>query len=368
MQERGFGVIGLGNWGSLHARVYASTPGARLAAVCDLDADRARALSERCGGVPWFSSYSDLLADPGVEAVSVVLPDFLHREAVEAAVAAGKPTLVEKPLATTEADALAMITAAEQAGVTLCVDFHNRFSPLFNGLKQALDGGELGAPQMAHYRLNDTLFVPTRMLPWAGRSSVAWFLSSHCLDTLLWLLEARRGADVPERVFCVRRSRILEPELGIPTPDFYLTTLEFRSGFVAQLENCWILPESGPSVFDLKCEFVGSKGAYHIDASHHGAAQLQSARTAYPDTFVAPDVHGRPTGFGAESIRHFAGSVMQGTAPMMDGLDGLAVTRLILKMEESAERRQPVAVGDLYARHQVTVPRGKLGAARSPSC
>jgi len=353
MYETGFGVIGVGTWGALHARVYSSMPDARLAAVCDVDESRARQVGEACGAARVYTDYRELLSDPDVRAVSIALPDFLHREAAVAAAQAGKHVLVEKPLATTEEDARAMIGAADAAGVFLFVDFHNRWSPPFNLLKQALDAGELGRPQMISYRLNDTLFVPTQMLRWAGRSSVAWFLASHCLDTLLWLLNARACAeggagDTVERLYCVARSRVLREERGVDTPDLYLTTLEWRSGLVAQMENHWILPESGPSIFDLKCQFVGSRGAFFIDGSHHGAAQKQTGRAEYPDVLVAPTVQGQPTGFGAESIRHFAQSVIHGQKPLVDGLDGLAVTRLILKMEESARKRQPVDVGPLF--------------------
>jgi predicted dehydrogenase len=195
----------VGNWGELHARVYASTPGARLAAICDLNAERAREVSERLGSVPVYTDYREMLADPNVQAVSIVLPDMLHREAAIAAAQAGKHLLLEKPLATTEADCLAIIQAAEAAGVLLFVDFHNRWSPLFQALKQALDAGELGEPQYITYRLNDTIWVPTELLPWAGQSTVAWFLGSHSLDTLLWLLNARQGEDAIERLFCVSR-------------------------------------------------------------------------------------------------------------------------------------------------------------------
>ena len=114
----GFGVIGAGTWGSLHARVYADLPGARLAAVCDADGDRAAtAAAPTCARV--YTDLREMLADPEIHAVSVALPDPLHREAVVAAAEAGKHVLVEKPLATTEADALTMIEAARRANVTL---------------------------------------------------------------------------------------------------------------------------------------------------------------------------------------------------------------------------------------------------------
>jgi len=348
MQETGFGVIGVGTWGELHAKVYASTAGARLAAVCDADAARGQRVGEANGAAKIYSDYHELLADDAVQAVSIVLPDFLHREAVIAAAKAGKHILVEKPLATTEEDGRAMIEAAEAAGVTLFVDFHNRWNPLFNHIKQALDAGELGEPQMIYYRLNDTIFVPTQMLKWAGSSSAAWFLSSHCLDTMLWLMNSRRGGDTIERVYCVTRSRLLQ-ERGVNTPDFYQTTLEWKSGLVAQLENCWILPTGGPAIVDIQCEFVGSQGAMTINAARSGAVEKHTDKTSYPDAFVSPTVHGAPVGFGAESIRHFAASIINGKPPLVDGYDGLAVTRLILKMEESARLRQPVEVGDLFA-------------------
>lgn len=355
METTGFGVIGVGTWGQLHAKVYGSTPSAQLAAVCDSNAERAREIGNACGAAAVYSDYRELLADKNVRAVSIVLPDFLHREAVIAAAEAGKHILVEKPLATTEADARAMIDAARAAGVHLFVDFHNRWSPLFNPLKNALDDGELGEPQHIYYRLNDTMFVPTQMLKWAGESSVAWFLTSHCLDTLLWLMNSRahelEGApgDSVERLYCVTRSRILQPERGVSTPDFYQTMLEWKSGLVTHIENSWILPEGGPSLVDIRCDCVGSRGALVINAARSGAVEKHTENTAYPDVFVAPEIHGRPTGFAAESIRHFATSIINGEKPAVDGVDGLAVTRLILKMEESAQARQPVEVGALFA-------------------
>jgi len=343
----GFGVVGVGNWGRLHARVYDSTPGARLAALCDANLERARNVADSLGGVPCFARLEEMLDCPDVEAVSVVLPDHLHRDAAVRAAESGRHVLLEKPLATTEQDAQAILRAVRRGGGRLMVDFHNRWSPLFQPLKGALERGELGDPLLSTLRLNDTLEVPTRMLPWADCSSPAWFLGSHCVDTLLWLMEARQDRDVPVRLTSVTRSRFLAGN-GISTPDFCLTTLEWRSGLVTHVENGWVLPESGPSLFDLKCQFVGTRGAVFIDASHHRAVEKHTERVSYPDVFVAPTCSGRPEGFAAESIRHFVRAVIEGTPPAVDGLDGLAATRLVLRMEESSRTGQPVEVGPLY--------------------
>ena len=85
-----------------------------------------------------------------------------------------------------------------------------------------------------------------------------------------------------------------------------------------------------------------------LNGSLHGAQKI-TTRTTYPDALVAPIVHGRPVGFAAESIRHFARAIIDGRPPLVDGLDGLAATRLVLAMEESARRGEAVTVGDLWA-------------------
>src|SRR5690606_4672870 len=92
------GVIGLGFFGSRHARIYAAHPAAELVAVCDRDA----AARSRVGdhfGVAAYADYQQLLHHPGIDAVSICLPDRLHEEAALAAAAAGKAILLEKPLA-----------------------------------------------------------------------------------------------------------------------------------------------------------------------------------------------------------------------------------------------------------------------------
>jgi len=350
----GFGVIGVGTWGELHARVYHTTPGARLAAVCDTDLRRAQSVAAACGGATAYSDFRELLDDPSVSAVSIVLPDYLHGEAAVHALRRGKHVLVEKPLATSEEEAIRIIEATRETGAALMVDFHNRWSPMFCALSDALRRNDLGRLRYVYYRLNDTIYVPTGMLPWAAKSSVAWFLGSHCLDTLLWLNRSREASeggegDLPVRLTCVRTSGVLAEERGVPTGDLYLTTIEWRSGLVTLMENCWVLPEGEPSVFDLKCDAIGSRGAFHIDGSHHGAARLVTGRMTHPDVLVAPSIRGEPAGFAAESIRHFAHCVITGSRPDVDGHDGLAVTRLILLMEESARRGGPVSVGELYA-------------------
>ncbi|NLT42176.1 MAG: Gfo/Idh/MocA family oxidoreductase [Anaerolineae bacterium] len=338
MGEVGLGVIGVGTWGEMHARIYGSFPGARLVAVSDLDEVRGRAVADR-EGAAYLGDYRELLARADIDAVSVVTPDHTHTGIATDAFAAGKHVLLEKPMAQTVEECEQIIAAAERAGKHLMVDFHNRWNPPFYKAKRAISEGQIGTPQMVSYRLNDQMWVPTDMLKWAARSSVLWFIGSHSIDTVMWMLD-----DDPVKVYSVARSRVLRAK-GVDTPDFYQTTIEFRGGAVATIESCWIVPNNTPNIIDLKCEVIGDEGALYMDCSHHRVLQKYTATEAsYPDVLVSPEIYGEVKGFATESIRHFVRCLIDGREPMVTGKDGLRVTRVICAAIESARTGLPVSL------------------------
>ena len=161
------GIVGAGIWGAMHARAYAQNPMAELVAVCDLDVGRARLLAEKYAIPKVFTSVDEMLEE-GLDGISVATPDHAHTAVVLKAAARGVHILVEKPLATTVEECAAMITAAKQAGVFLMVDWHNRWNPPYYYAWQAIRNGELGDVSYIYYRLSDTIYVPTKMLPWAS--------------------------------------------------------------------------------------------------------------------------------------------------------------------------------------------------------
>ncbi|MGI5818783.1 MAG: Gfo/Idh/MocA family protein [Armatimonadota bacterium] len=335
----GFGVIGTGVWGETHLKTYSTHPGADLVCVCDLNEQLVRERAETYGAGCWTTDYTELLGHENIDAVSVVTPDFLHREVAVAAAEAGKHVLLEKPMATTVEDCQTMIDAAEANGVTLMVDFHNRWNPAMWGIKQKIEAGEMGEPQMLTVRLNDTIYVPTEMLSWGGDSTVVWFLGSHSVDLVRWLFD-----DEVTRVYSVARSRVLA-ERGVNTPDFFHTICELEGGGVAHIENCWIMSTEMPTVFDFKLEMIGSEGTAFADASSHRMLQTYTPEgPSYPDVAVVTNIHGQPNGFGVQSIRHFADCVIEGREPVVTPMDGLENTRVLVAIHESAASGQPVDI------------------------
>ncbi len=324
------GVVGVGTFGSVHAEAYATYHRSKLAAVCDVDRGRGTQLATRYG-CDYYADYADMIQKGDLDAVSIATPDFLHLDPAVCAAESGLGVLLEKPMATTVEDASAILSAFRRSGSVLMVDFHNRWSPPFVSLKRAIDQGEMGSPRFVQTRLNDTIYVPTKMLAWAQRSNVLWFLGSHVVDLCRWIL----GSD-PTEVYAVSGSGVLS-SMGIDTPDFYQSIIQFRSGAVASIENCWILPETHPAVYDLYLQFVGERGSFNVNASHSSLVEKYTTqRRENPDVLGAYELHGRQLGFVRASIWHFVDCVLDGQEPLVTGQDGLWVTRTICGLLESA--------------------------------
>jgi len=337
-QKVGFGVVGTGIFGENHALVYSRLPESELVAVCDVNAERAKMVADKYAARTYYTDYQELLKNPDIQAVSVATPDFAHHDIAVAAAQARKHILCEKPLATTVEDAQGIVDAARQAGVKLMVDYHNRINPPFAAAKRSIEAGEIGQPAYGYIRLSNTTFVPMEMLSWGAKSSALWFLASHTIDMMRFLL-----SDEVRRVYAVTRSGILK-KLGVDTQDLHVAIAEFQKGAVVTFENAWILPRSHPMVYEFKMELLGGEGAINVNTSHHAAIEKHLGdRIAYEDVFgVTPTSQGRIGGFALEAIARFVDAVVYDRPVLATGEDGLAAVRVASAIERSAETGQPV--------------------------
>jgi predicted dehydrogenase len=339
MQRRGFALVGAGLFGERHAQAYSRHHAVDFISVCDLDEARGRSIAERYGARSHTTRLEDVLANPEVHAVSVATPDHAHRDVAVACARAGKHLLVEKPLATNVGDAEAIVAAAEASGVVLMVDFHNRVNPPMVAAREAVARGDLGTPSYVYARLSNTIAVPQDMLKWSGRSSALWFLGSHMVDIVGWILQDR-----PVKLYVVSRDGVLRAK-GIDAPDFHVATVEYAKGTVAVFEHAWILPRSQTAVKDLKLEILGSEGALYVDGSHNRVVELYTAaKGSFPDMLVPP-FGPHLTGFVLDSVVHFIEAVCEGKPVLATGREGLENTRLIAAMIEAANSGVAVAVG-----------------------
>ncbi len=140
----GWGIIGAGRAAHHFARDLQHAAGARLEAVAARDGARAAAMAARVGARRAHSGYEALLADPAVDLVYIGTGTGLHAEHARLAIAAGKPTLVEKPLAATADQARELVRLAAAKGVFLMEAMWMRFTPAMVELRRAITAGEIG--------------------------------------------------------------------------------------------------------------------------------------------------------------------------------------------------------------------------------
>lgn len=194
-QDIGVAVIGAGMVGRAHANAYRTAatvydldrPAPRLVAIADVHEPFATDAARRYGFARAETDWRAVVDAPDVQAVSVAVANDLHREITEAALAAGKHVLCEKPLAPSVADAEAMVEAAAAApGQVDAVGFTFRRSPAINAIKEQVEG-DLGP--VRHFVGNywcDYGFDPQRPMSWRYRggpgSGVLADIGSHMVD------------------------------------------------------------------------------------------------------------------------------------------------------------------------------------------
>lgn len=188
-----WGILGCGDVTERKSGpAFSRVPGSALVAVMRRDREKARSYAER-HGVPRFYDDADaLIADPEVDAVYVATPPSSHAELAIRVAAAGKPCYVEKPMATTVADAERMCAAF--ASVPLFVAYYRRALPRFLAVRDALD--EIGPVRVVRIALGRPIRDDERdraTLPWRVQPSIAGGghfvdLACHTLDLLDFLL------------------------------------------------------------------------------------------------------------------------------------------------------------------------------------
>jgi predicted dehydrogenase len=326
MQPVRMAVIGAGFMGERHARIYAGLPDVELVAVCDVRETAARELAARTGASA-YSDFAALLRRDDLDAVSVCTPDGLHREPCELALRGGRHVLVEKPIATTVADAEAIVEASARAGVVLLVGHCLRFDPRYDQARQAVERGELGAVQTIYTRRANTVAAQDRL---GGRCSLPLFLGVHDYDVMRWLA----GSEV-ERVTAESKWGFLR-EQGFPVEDANCALLRFASGALGIAELNWILPRGFPAAGDHRLDLVGSAGSLSIATLETGLRRADGQRAVQVDTASAPSVQGHPGGMFYFELRHFVDCVRGRTTPLVTPHDGVMALRTALAVERAA--------------------------------
>ncbi len=144
MSKLRLGIVGCGDIAGFTAWVSKLVPQVQLAACCDVNAERAQTFARRHGIRQVFTDYAQLLASAPLDAVYLAVPHHLHYEMILAAVEAGKPVLVEKPLTRTLAEGTQLVEALKQPGVKVGVNYQYRYDSGCYALARAVQQEALG--------------------------------------------------------------------------------------------------------------------------------------------------------------------------------------------------------------------------------
>lgn len=324
-----FGIVGAGARGHLFAEAISRSSLAKVAGVSD--PFRSPEWAKKFGT---YSTHEELFESVSLDAVVVATPDFAHCEPAVAAANIGLPVFVEKPLATSREDGLAMVGAANRNNTPLIVGFENRWNPHVARIHDSVRNGELGRIVWQQAELSNTQYVPREMLSWSGQSSPIWFLMPHTVDLVTWM-----AGDSVKNVTASASRGILDAQ-GINSWDAVQALLTFSGGGSATLTSSWVLPESTPSVVAFTYDINGEVGAARADMVDQGLTVL-GKRPRLQGPFDGP-IGGQVAGAPVWMIDDFISSVASGEFVGPSAAEGMAVTEILLAIEESITTGSPV--------------------------
>ena len=327
------GVVGTGVMGRNHARVLHELPNVELVGVADSNLDAARQVAA-VHATTGYRSLEELLKKARPEALTVAVPTENHHETVMEALAAGCHVLVEKPIASTLADADALVAAAKTAKRVLAVGHIERYNPAVLELKRRLDEGQLGRVYQ---------FDAQRLGPFPQRVrdvGVVIDLATHDLDLMRFLT----GSEIV-RVYAETRRKV-----HTTREDMVSGLLRLEDGSVGLLQINWLTPTK-----IRQMTVTGERGMFRADyltqdlyfhenaeAADHNWEQITMLRGVSEGSMVKYVVQKREP--LRSELEAFMDAVAGESAEIVSGEDGSEALRLALAMVESGDEGRVVTV------------------------
>lgn len=357
MTRIGFGLIGCGSIArSAHLPALAVLRDrARLVAVADIVPEAAQRAAAQYDAAA-YGDYRQVLAHPDVQAVIVATPEAMHAEQVVAAAAACKHVLCEKPMASSVAEADAMIGACARAGVRLMVGHSRRFTSRYLEIRKSLDQGGIGTVRMVRENerrvrgFADPEGVAYTPRHWTGdprvNLGVAMMAGIHEADILRWFMD-----DAPVSVFA---EHAVQRAGNVGVPDFISIVVRFANGGIGATEISWMPPPGYPAFHQL--ELYGTEGVLRArDQDSIGLTRYARAGASFPG---AHEMLLRNGPIYVREVAEFIGGIAEGRSMWVSPEDARLALATALGAIRSAEQHRPVTVGEMLAGSGGAAPGG----------
>jgi len=348
MGKIGFGIIGCGNIGPIHADAISQVRPARLVAVSDVVEKSAKALADRYS-VQAYTDYRALLDRKDVHAVTLCVPSGIRAEIGEACAAAGKHILAEKPLEITTERIDRLIAAAEKAGVKLGCVFQSRFADGSRHLRTAIDQGRfgrlvLGDAYIKWFRSQEyysgSAWRGTQRFDGGG---VLMNQGIHQIDLLLWFMG---------RVVRVNAQAAQCGHEALEVEDLACALLEFENGAMGVIEGSTAIWPGHPG----RVEIHGTDGSAVLEDSELRFWRFKK-KSKIDDRIRATLGKTADLGSGASDplsdlkseghrrqILDFVKAIQEDRPPMVDGREGRRAVEVIEAIYTSASTGRPVSM------------------------
>ena len=347
----GIGIIGTGQVATTrHLPAFEKLQAegkVRLIAVCDAGEDKARAAAEKFRVPQAFTDYRELLALGDIDAVAVCTTNYLHRQPVLEAFAAGKHVLCEKPLALNGAEGAEMVAAGKAAGKQLQVGYNLRFGPGAQSVRRFLDDGKLG--EIYHVRAQA---LRRRGIPSHGHftdkekqgGGPLIDIGAHVLDLSLWLMDFPRPVSVSGQTQTKfgHRENIIGLRGQWDRANF--TVEDFAAGFVRFDSGATLVLESSFAANIAQDQFqttlMGTEGGAFLDLMNEANTRVyreESGTLTDTSPVFLPQIHTHEA-----EIRAFVQALQDGTPVPVPGEQALVVTQILDALYQSAETSREV--------------------------
>ena len=245
------GLLGAGRIGKVHAKAIASHDQSQLVAISDVIHDNADALARGYGAKACSSD--EIIADTSIDAVLIATSTDTHADFIEAATAAGKSVLCEKPVDLNLARARACLEKATANGKPVMVGFNRRFDPSFAAMKAAVDAGDIGQPELLSITSFDPAPPPISYVKVSG--GMLRDMTVHDFDMANFLM-----GSLPETLSAVGSS-LVDPDIGAAGDiDTAVITLTYKDGRIAVIKNS----RRAAYGYDQRAELLGSAGLLQV--------------------------------------------------------------------------------------------------------
>jgi len=333
-------IVGLGMAVTPHAKSLIDLKErVEVAAAFSPSAARRAAFGERFP-FPLAADLDAILADKRIDCVEILTPANTHLDLVQRCAAAGKHILLEKPLEITTARAVALVEAAEQAGVTLGVMLQHRFRPAGIKLREMLRASELG--EIVNCSTTIRLWRPQSYYDVEGRGTrardgggVLITQGIHTLDLMLSL-----AGPIAEVRGYAMTSRVHRME----TEDMAVAAVKFANGALGVIDAT----TAAYPGFAERIEIIGAKATAALIGSDLRVAHHDGRVTELTTEFGAGGTGADPMAFPNDwhrgVIADFLDALDQKRAPAISGREALKVHRLVDALLEAGETGQTVRV------------------------